>query len=98
MTTGKCKDFRCRASLPILLMAASLALAGCGNKSARLDLSDPFTTASTAPASLRDTAALGERWRKNPADIRLGLAYANQLKSLDQTASMGHSRCRNHRS
>ena len=86
MAVGKCKDFYCRTSMSVLLLAASLTLAGCAGKMAGLGSSDPFTTASTAPVSLKETAELGQRWRKNPADVQLGLSYAARLKSLDQTA------------
>src|SRR4051794_18039540 len=84
MINGKCKDFRRPFAMSILI-ASALALAACAGKST-LGLGDPLTTASTGPVSLKETAALGERWRKNPSDVPLGLAYAERLKSLDQDA------------
>jgi Flp pilus assembly protein TadD len=85
MAAQKSKDFCHSMSWPILLLASCVALAGCQNKSASLDSDSLLTTASTEPASLRETADLGRRWQKDPADMRLGLAYAGHLKSLDQT-------------
>src|SRR5437762_5039466 len=86
MAIGNCKALHGRISMPVLVLAASLTLAGCAGKMASLGSSDPFTTASTAPVSLKETAELGQRWRKNPTDVRLGLTYAARLKSLDQNA------------
>ena len=85
MATGKIKSFRHYLLASILVSAASLALAGCEGKSARLESDDALTTASTRPVSLKETAELGKRWEKSPGDTRLGLPYAAHLKSLGQT-------------
>ena len=43
-----------------------------------------LTTASTAPASFKKTAELGERWEKDQKNLALGLAYADELEKLGQ--------------
>jgi Flp pilus assembly protein TadD len=73
-----------RTCLAGLLLAASLALGACQNKSANLDGADPMTTGSTSPPSLKQTAQLGKSWQKDPKNLRLGLAYASGLKKLGQ--------------
>ena len=70
---------------PALAITVGAALAGCDAKMGGLGPVDPLTTSSTDTVSIKETAALGQRWRKDPADERLGLAYAAQLKSLGQT-------------
>jgi Flp pilus assembly protein TadD len=85
MANKKCKGFCGRIRAPTLIVAVAVAIAGCEGKSITLGSGDTLTTASTAPASLKETAALGQRWRKDPGDTRLGLAYASSLKSLGQT-------------
>jgi Flp pilus assembly protein TadD len=74
-----------RASLAALIAFASLSLGACQNMSARLDDADPMATGSTSPPSLKETAKLGKEWQKDPKNLRLGLAYAGQLKNLGQT-------------
>jgi Flp pilus assembly protein TadD len=69
--------------LALLLIGTSLALAGCQSNSAAVD---PMTTGSTNSLSLKDAAAAGERWKKDPGNIELGLAYAGRLKALGQTS------------
>lgn len=66
-----------------LLLSASVAVMGCQSKSAKLD-SDPLTTASTAEPSFKKTAELGEMWKANPKDTKLGLAYADSLEQIGQ--------------
>ncbi len=84
MGTEKIKSFR-HLSLPAVIILSGVALAGCAKQSAGLDDSDTLTTGSTAPPSMRETAEIGQRWQKNPDDIRLGLSYAGRLKALGQT-------------
>jgi Flp pilus assembly protein TadD len=84
MVTEKSKTFRRHLLASGLIVAASLLVAGCEGKSARLDSDDALTTGSTAPVSLKETAELGGRWQKKPGDMRLGLAYASRLKALGQ--------------
>jgi len=72
-------------SLVALLVASTLALGACQNKSAGLDGTDPLATGSTSPASLKETAKIGESWQADPKNMRLGLAYASQLKALGQS-------------
>lgn len=74
------------ASLAALIALASLSLGACQNKSASLDAADPIATGSTAPPSLKETAKVGAEWQKDPKNLRLGLAYAGQLKKLGQTS------------
>lgn len=84
MGTEKIKSFR-HLSLPTVIILSGVALAGCAKQSVSLDDSDALTTGSTAPPSMRETAAIGQRWQKNPDDVRLGLSYAGRLKALGQT-------------
>ncbi len=84
MGTEKIKSFR-HLSLPVVIILSGVALAGCAKQSVGLDDSDALTTGSTAPPSMRETAAIGQRWQKNPDDVRLGLSYAGRLKALGQT-------------
>src|SRR5690348_208760 len=72
-----------RMSFAVLIATSALTLGACQNKDG-LDGVDPLTTGSTAPASLKETAKLGERWQADPKNLQLGLAYANQLKKLGQ--------------
>ena len=83
--SGSCPSHLIRhITLAALLLASSLALGACQNKSARLDGADPLATGRTAPASIKQTAKLGESWQSDPQNLRLGLAYASQLKALGQ--------------
>ncbi len=83
---GSCRShFARRAGLAALLVASAMALGACQNKSEGLDGVDPLTTGSTAPVSLKETAKLAKGWEADPKNLRLGLAYANQLKGLGQT-------------
>lgn len=68
-----------------LVLVSSLGLAGCQQKSAGLDGVDSMNTASTAPASYQETAALGKSWKADPANIKKGIAYANGLEAVGQT-------------
>jgi Flp pilus assembly protein TadD len=73
-----------RTCFAALIIASSLALGACQNKSAGLDGADPLTTGSTSQPSLKQTARLGKSWQKDPKNLRLGLAYAGQLEKLGQ--------------
>src|SRR5665213_2584628 len=80
-----------RHVLPLLTTALlAVAIAGCTNKSAKLD-SDPITTGSTstaAPAaevgSYIKTRELEQAWQQKPGDETIGLAYADALNKLGQ--------------
>lgn len=67
-----------------LTLSASVLLMGCQSKTARLDAADPLTTASTNEPSFKKTAELGEMWKSNPKDVKLGLAYADSLAQIGQ--------------
>jgi Flp pilus assembly protein TadD len=53
-------------------------LGGCGKQP---DL-DNLTTSSTQPASMKEVIALGEKFEADPDNLKLGLAYAAQLKAI----------------
>jgi Flp pilus assembly protein TadD len=84
--SGSCPSHFMRHISPAaLLVASSLVLGACQNKSAGLDGVDPLATGSTSAVSLKETAKLGERWQSDPKNLGLGLAYASQLKALGQS-------------
>ena len=62
-----------------------VALAGCQSASVADKMRDPFSTASVSEASLKGTAEAGKRWESDRQNLRLGLAYAQQLDALGQT-------------
>jgi Flp pilus assembly protein TadD len=72
-------------SLAAFIAVVSLSLGACQNKSASLDDADPLATGSTSPPSLKQAAQLGKDWQKDQKNLRVGLAYAGQLKKLGQT-------------
>lgn len=83
--SGSCRSQLLRRTcFASLLIAASLTLGACQNKSAGLDGADPMTTGSTSPPSLQQTAKLGKSWQNDPKNLKLGLAYASGLKKLGQ--------------
>jgi len=68
-----------------IMAAAAAALSACKSSVSLDDTAPALTTASVSePASIKDTARAGQRWRKNPKDIRAGLDYARRLEALDQ--------------
>jgi Flp pilus assembly protein TadD len=71
-------------SIAVLVTVSCLALGACQNKSASLNGADPIATGSTDAPSLKETLTLGKNWQKDPKNLRLGLAYAGQLKQLGQ--------------
>jgi Flp pilus assembly protein TadD len=73
-----------RTSLAALIALSCLALGACQDKSASLDGADPLATGSTSPPSLKETAELAQDWQKDPKNLRVGMAYAIQLKKLGQ--------------
>ncbi len=83
MTAIKSGNWR-KMTLPLLLLTSGLALSACQSKTASLEGLDGLTTASTAPASFKKTAELGERWQKDQQNTELGLAYAAELEKLGQ--------------
>ena len=74
-----------RITLPLLLVVSALAISACQSKTASLEGLDGLNTASTAPASFKKTAELGERWQRDKKNLELGLAYADGLEKLGQT-------------
>lgn len=60
------------------LLGSAIVLAGCGKQP---DL-DNLTTSSTEPASMKEVIALGEKFEAEPENVKLGLAYAAQLKAI----------------
>jgi Flp pilus assembly protein TadD len=74
-----------RTARPVLLAVSVLALAACQTKTASLDAADSMATASTSQASFKRTKDLGEKWKADPGNATLGLAYAQSLEQLGQT-------------
>jgi Flp pilus assembly protein TadD len=72
------------------LLAATVLLAGCQTKSAKLETgTDPIATASTAkkdPAapSFKRTKELSDKWSADQSNYTLGKAYANSLGAVGQ--------------
>jgi Flp pilus assembly protein TadD len=73
-----------RITLPLLLVVSAFAISACQSKTASLEGLDGLNTASTAPASFKKTAELGERWQADQKNLALGLAYADGLEKLGQ--------------
>jgi Flp pilus assembly protein TadD len=73
-----------RITLPLLLVVSAFAISACQSKTASLENLDGLNTASTAPASFKKTAELGERWQADQKNLELGLAYADGLEKLGQ--------------
>ena len=82
MSGIRVKDHSRRLPLAWAFIGAALVLGGCQSKNASID---PMTTGSTGALSIKDTAAAGERWKADPGNVELGLAYAGKLKALGQT-------------
>ena len=74
-----------RITLPLLLVVSAFAISACQSKTASLESLDGLNTASTAPASFKKTAELGDRWQADQKNLELGLAYADGLEKLGQT-------------
>ena len=74
-----------RITLPLLLVVSAFAISACQSKTASLESLEGLNTASTAPASFKKTAELGERWQRDQKNLELGLAYADGLEKLGQT-------------
>lgn len=71
-----------RIRMAVAAVMAGLLLSGCSGT--RTSLSDPITTSSTGDASIKETALAGQRWRANPDNVELGVAYAKGLDALGQ--------------
>ena len=80
------RQFVCRASLmpAILAVALTTALGGCQPRGGALSGAGSLNTGSTAPASFKGTAALGEAWQADPQNVNKGLAFASGLESIGQ--------------
>ncbi len=74
-----------RPKAAMLVMVSAIAVAGCQQKTASFGALDPMNTASTAPASFRNTAELGKAWQADQTNVNKGVAYANGLEGLGQT-------------
>jgi Flp pilus assembly protein TadD len=74
-----------RFAATLLVMISAAALAGCEQKSAGLEDSDPMSTASTGSMSLKDAAKAGEAYKGDPSNPAKAIAYANALGSIGQT-------------
>ena len=74
-----------RPTAAVLVMASAIALAGCQQKTAGFGALDPMNTASTAPASFRNTAELGKAWQADQSNVNKGVAYASGLEGIGQT-------------
>ena len=76
-----------RLFLGSALLASTLMLSGCQNKSAGLT-SDPIATSSTSALgggpSFKRTEQLAKIWNENPADMKAGIAYSESLGALGQ--------------
>lgn len=70
----------------LLAFASATALAGCQQSTASLDSPGNLSTSSTSPVSYEATADLGQKWEADPGNVNKGLAYANALESIGQTA------------
>ncbi|CAN5347226.1 tetratricopeptide repeat protein [soil metagenome] len=72
-------------TLPLLVIVPLLALTACQSNKTAFEDSDSLTTGSTEETgSLKETAKAGQLWEKDRGNIKLGMAYAAQLHSLDQ--------------
>ncbi len=63
----------------------AISVAGCQSATVADRNADALATASLGEASLKETAAAGKRWQANRKDLRLGMAYVQQLDALGQT-------------
>lgn len=85
---------RCMPKTQVLagcLIAASLLLAGCQSRQAKLSDGTLTTASTTAPdggveeaPSFKKTGALSKQWEANKGDAAIGLAYADSLEKLGQ--------------
>jgi len=68
------------------LASLALALGACQSSNSLSKPVDALETGSISKAgSLRDTAAAAKSWEADPGNVKLGLAYAQQLERLGQT-------------
>ena len=66
------------------MLAVSVMLSGCKNKSVGLD-ADPIATASINQGpSFKRTEALGKQWKADPSNTAAAIAYSNSLDQLGQ--------------
>jgi Flp pilus assembly protein TadD len=68
------------------VVAVAILLAGCNKGEDRLNGVDTMSTGSIQSLSIKETAEIGKKWQKTPGDAQLGVAYANRLKALGQSA------------
>lgn len=76
--------FRRRLAAVIVVAVSAVALTACEKKSAGLGDSDGLSTGSTNPASMIETAKLGEAYQADPSNPAKALAYANALGGIGQ--------------
>ena len=74
-----------RPGAALLIMVSAAALAGCQQRMAGFGALDPMNTASTAPASYKGTAEMGQAWEADRGNVNKGVAYAKGLESLGQS-------------
>jgi len=67
-----------------LMAFAAVSLAACKTTSLSDSSSGTMATASLGEVSIKETAAVGNRWKANKSNKKLGLQYAGRLKSLGQ--------------
>ncbi len=71
----------CRFGAAIVI---AVSMTGCKTASISSGSPDTFSTASVGEASVKETAALGNKYRADPKNIKVGIAYSKQLKALGQ--------------
>jgi Flp pilus assembly protein TadD len=68
-----------------VVLAVALALAACNRGGDELNAVDSMSTGSIQNVSIKETAALGSRWQRDPGNVKVGLGYAARLKALGQS-------------
>jgi Flp pilus assembly protein TadD len=77
--------YRARLLAATLVVTLATSVGGCQPRGSDLSSVDSLRTGSTAPASFKETAALGEAWQADTGNVNKGLAFANGLQALGQT-------------
>jgi Flp pilus assembly protein TadD len=76
--------------LRALLLGSTVLLAACQSKTAKLDGTDPISTASATKAavtspSFKRTKELSDKWSADQSNYQVGKTYASALASIGQT-------------
>jgi Flp pilus assembly protein TadD len=66
------------------LVAAALLLSACQANKAAIDTDDLTTASTTGAPSFKKTEALAAKWKSNPSDLGVTMAYAASLEGLGQ--------------